>query len=243
MFLFVFFVIFTFTPDTEAPVITAENKTVEYGKEPDYMSGVSAVDNVDGDLTESIELDTSQVDIYMAGQYSVTYTVSDAAGNQGKKEIIVTVKQKAVPVQETTASGSQASGYTALSVEDAVEIKTEGGEQTGGNVIVQPQQQPAEEVPDIPQTPETPAAASGFDTGKADELLVLVNAERQARGLGAVTAKDSLTERAKERAQSGNGSGSGVILCRGTGATSASIVVDTWNRDWPEGTWMTEAWK
>lgn len=101
--------------------------------------------------------------------------------------------------------------------------------------------QPAQ--PEAPSVPETPEATAGFDTAKADELLSMVNAERQAQGLGAVSIKDSLTEKAKERAQSGNYNGSGVISCYGTGATSASVVIDNWKADWPDGTWMTAAWK
>ena len=102
-----------------------------------------------------------------------------------------------------------------------------------GEVIEQPQE---------PVTPEPVAPASGFDTAKADELAALINAEREARGVGSVTIKDSLVEKAKEKAQNG-GSGSGVMICRGTGATSASIVADSWRADWPDGTWMTTNWK
>lgn len=103
----------------------------------------------------------------------------------------------------------------------------------------------AEEQPQEPQIPETPtpaAPAAGFDSAKADELTALINAEREARGVQSVTVKDSLVEIAKEKAQNG-GSGSGVMICRGTGATSASIVADSWRADWPDGTWMTSNWK
>lgn len=235
-----------YTPDTEAPVITAENITVNYGQTPDYMSGVSALDNVDGDLTENIEVDSSQVNLNQAGTYSVLYSVTDKAGNRSEKEISVTVKQKAVdpvkktevPVYEVLEVPSSSCQDTEASTENTVESDSAAG---GSQVIVQPPQQ--EEVPEISEPTAPLVSPSGFDSGKADELLSMVNAERQARGLGAVSVKDNLVERAKERAQSGDGNGSGVILCRGTGATSASIAIDTWKRDWPDGTWMTEAWK
>ena len=94
-----------------------------------------------------------------------------------------------------------------------------------------------------PSVPEVPEVTAGFDAGMANELVSLVNAEREARGIGTVSVKDSLVEKAKEKAQSGSASGSGVIMCRGTGATSASIVVDSWKNDWPDGTWMTTNWK
>lgn len=238
-----------YTPDTEAPIITAKDKTVEFGITPDYMAEVSATDNIDGTLTEKIEVDTSQVNVNKAGNYTVIYSVRDEAGNQGTKEITITVKEKKTqPTQTATVPAYQVTGNVPSSTclitkadEEVISVPEEDSdnESTGCNsndvVIVQPEQQPV--------ISETPILTAEFDSGKADELLALVNAERQARGIGSVAAKESLTEKAKERAKAGNGGGSGVILCRGTGATSASIVVDSWNRDWPDGTWMTEAWK
>ena len=43
-------------------------------------AGATALDNIDGDITSSIRV-VSDVDIYKVGLYSVTYNVSDAAGN------------------------------------------------------------------------------------------------------------------------------------------------------------------
>ena len=43
-------------------------------------SGATASDNIDGDITSSI-VTINNVDIYTVGTYSVTYNVSDAAGN------------------------------------------------------------------------------------------------------------------------------------------------------------------
>lgn len=246
-----------YTPDTEEPVITAKNISVEFGKTPDYMADVSATDNVDGDLTEKIKVDISKVNVNKAGKYTITYSVSDEAGNQGTKDSIITVKekkkQKAEPTQTVVTPVYQVTGNTPSSTcpeaakEDAATVNPEQNHGDGNHnndmVIVQPEQQAPEPTPEPPTIPEVPVVTAEFDTGKADELLALVNAERQARGIGAVSIKDSLVEKAKEKAQSGSGSGSGVILCRGTGATSASIVVDSWNKDWPDGTWMTEAWK
>lgn len=237
-----------YTPDAEPPVIVAEDRMAEYGEIPDYMAGVTASDNVDGDVTEKVEVDAAQVNVNKAGKYTVIYTVCDEAGNQGTKEITLTVKERIIqPAQAASVPVYQAAGNVPSSMcpgtkaDDAVTVipeqnyEADNKDSNSDAVIVQPEQQPVQ--------PETPIAAAEFDSGKADELLALVNAERQARGIGAVSGKDSLMEKAKERAKSGNGNGSGVIFCRGTGAVSASVVVDSWNRDWPDGTWMTEAWK
>lgn len=58
---------------------------------PDYLANVSATDNVDGDLTASIQVDTSAVDLEVEGEYEITYTVEDAAGNTASETATVTV--------------------------------------------------------------------------------------------------------------------------------------------------------
>ena len=68
--------------DTIAPVITLmgdETVTVQLGST--YVDdGATANDNYDGDLTASI-ITTSNVDTSKVGTYTITYNVSDAAGN------------------------------------------------------------------------------------------------------------------------------------------------------------------
>ena len=55
--------------------------TQNIGDTPDYVTGVTATDDVDGDLTATIVVDDSSVDMTTAGTYYVGYSVSDAAGN------------------------------------------------------------------------------------------------------------------------------------------------------------------
>ncbi|PFH87014.1 immunoglobulin-like domain-containing protein [Bacillus sp. AFS088145] len=73
--------------DSTKPVIygTADKK-LNINSQFDSMAGVSAVDNVDGDLTKSIKI-AGIVDTKKKGTYTLTYTVSDKAGN------IITVKR------------------------------------------------------------------------------------------------------------------------------------------------------
>jgi PKD repeat protein len=69
--------------DTTAPVITligADPQVIEAGTA--YVElGATASDNRDGDLSSAIVIDASQVDTSSPGTYSVSYNVSDSAGN------------------------------------------------------------------------------------------------------------------------------------------------------------------
>lgn len=51
--------------------------------EPYVEQGGTATDNRDGDISSSIVIDNSNIDISVAGNYFVTYNVSDFAGNAG----------------------------------------------------------------------------------------------------------------------------------------------------------------
>ena len=68
--------------DTTAPVITLlgdATVTIEVGS--DYTdAGATASDNYDGDITANITVE-NPVDTAVVGTYTVTYNVSDAAGN------------------------------------------------------------------------------------------------------------------------------------------------------------------
>ena len=80
--------------DTTAPVITLpESSAMEKGTAFDPMEGVSASDDIDGDVTAAIQVSGS-VDTSKAGEYTLTYTVTDAAGNKATAVRIVTVTDK-----------------------------------------------------------------------------------------------------------------------------------------------------
>lgn len=75
----------TAVDDTEAPVITgADNITVYVGADFNPLTGVTATDNVDGDITSSITI-TGTVDTSATGTYFLKYSVTDEAGN--KREV------------------------------------------------------------------------------------------------------------------------------------------------------------
>ena len=97
----------TVTPDATIPVITLTGESsVTVEAATSYTDdGASAVDNIDGDVSSSITT-VSNVDINVPGTYSVTYNVSDAAGNAAT-EVVRTVN-----VVDTTAPVITLSGGT-----------------------------------------------------------------------------------------------------------------------------------
>lgn len=78
--------------DTTRPVITGANdKTIFVGDEFDPMTGVTATDDKDGNLTSDINT-SGVVDTETAGVYTIVYTVSDEAGNTTTLNRKITVK-------------------------------------------------------------------------------------------------------------------------------------------------------
>ncbi|MFA8438177.1 immunoglobulin-like domain-containing protein [Pueribacillus sp. YX66] len=80
------------TIDDEAPVITINgNNPMEVKQGDPYEEfKATAEDNVDGNLTDQIEI-SGEVDTSTVGTYTVTYTVSDSAGNVATAERTVNV--------------------------------------------------------------------------------------------------------------------------------------------------------
>ncbi|MGL4373812.1 MAG: immunoglobulin-like domain-containing protein, partial [Turicibacter sp.] len=91
----------TFAQDTEvgpeqnsAPVIEGvSDVTLTVGDEFNVLSGVTATDKEDGDLTAFITVEGT-VDLNRAGVYSIVYLVSDRDGLTTSKERVITVVEK-----------------------------------------------------------------------------------------------------------------------------------------------------
>lgn len=86
--------------ENNAPEITAEDTVINANDEFDPLEGVSAYDKEDGDITHKLEVAYSNVDTSKAGNYEVTYKVTDKDGNTVTKTIKVTVKDKDVVVPD-----------------------------------------------------------------------------------------------------------------------------------------------
>ncbi|ADV46073.1 immunoglobulin-like domain-containing protein [Nitratifractor salsuginis] len=105
----------TTAPDTTKPVITL------HGPNPQIIPlggtytelGAEAYDNRDGNITAKIRIDASAVNTSAEGNYTVTYDVSDAAGNAADEVIrTVNVVQKAITV---LPAFPEAEGFGAIS--------------------------------------------------------------------------------------------------------------------------------
>ncbi len=91
--------------DTTLPIITLN------GENPVFVSagasytdaGASAIDDVDGDISSAI-ISAGAVDMAVPGTYTVTYSVSDAAGNVATSDRIINVVETldTTPPTETT---------------------------------------------------------------------------------------------------------------------------------------------
>lgn len=75
-----------------------EAMVVEKHSSPDFLAGVYAEDDVDGEILASV--DTSALDMTKAGTYYITYSAQDSSGNTGTYKRKVTVE----PDAEDTAA-------------------------------------------------------------------------------------------------------------------------------------------
>lgn len=96
------------TPENNAPTIEADDRTITVGDRFDAMSGVSASDVEDGDLSNQIQVIRNTVDTSKAGEYEVTYSVTDAQGATVEKTIKVTVRTKTTgDTKDLVVTGAQ----------------------------------------------------------------------------------------------------------------------------------------
>jgi hypothetical protein len=105
--------------DTTAPSITVTGGNSQTASLNSTWSNptATAADDVDGDLSASITVGGDVVNTNLAGDYDVTYTVSDAAGNTATETVTVTVANDAaflggVYNADDTCQQSSVSPYT-----------------------------------------------------------------------------------------------------------------------------------
>ncbi|MGI6879418.1 immunoglobulin-like domain-containing protein [Microbacterium sp. gxy059] len=108
-----------------APELTTPGDVeVEQDAAFDPLEGVTAIDDVDGDLTDAIEV-AGEVDTTALGAYTLTYTVADARGNVATADRTVTVVEPAAEPGDDAESAGEAGAEDAEADADAVESGTE----------------------------------------------------------------------------------------------------------------------
>ncbi|PKK92805.1 MAG: hypothetical protein CVV61_07875, partial [Tenericutes bacterium HGW-Tenericutes-6] len=73
-------------------LIGYQNITYTIGDDtPNYLDGIEAIDSIDGDVTSSIIVDDSLVDLETPGIYDLYYYAKDLSGNESFVKVIVIV--------------------------------------------------------------------------------------------------------------------------------------------------------
>ena len=111
----------TSAKDTEKPVITLKgNSEITLNQGDKYNDeGASATDNIDGDITSKIKV-SGKVDTTKSGTYTITYTVTDKAGNRAE----VTRKVMVVATTTTTMPATTKKTTTKKSYSSSSSIRT-----------------------------------------------------------------------------------------------------------------------
>jgi len=103
-------------PDTTPPVITITGDnpmTVERGQSYSEANA-TATDDVDGDITANIVIDSSTVDTNTVGSYTVVYNVSDSSGNVAEANRTVNVIDTIAPTLTITDDTTGDAGVTLI---------------------------------------------------------------------------------------------------------------------------------
>lgn len=88
---------------TEAPIITGDTEAeISQGDSFDALSGITAQDEEDGDITSSIQILSNNVNRNVPGTYEVTYEVMDSDGNiaQFTRTVKVNASLIVVPAED-----------------------------------------------------------------------------------------------------------------------------------------------
>lgn len=96
------------------PTISAQDKVFILGDKVDdaaILSGATAADKEDGDITNALKIVKNAIDSSKAGKYEVVLEVTDKDGASTRKQIFVTIKeQEKVPVPESSTPSANNKG-------------------------------------------------------------------------------------------------------------------------------------
>jgi beta-glucosidase-like glycosyl hydrolase/O-glycosyl hydrolase len=89
---------FKYVVDTQAPEILGNDAVIQQrSTNIDFVQllGITAKDDMDGDITSKVTVDSSELNTNKAGIYKVTAAVEDSSGNKAEKTFNVTVQKDA----------------------------------------------------------------------------------------------------------------------------------------------------
>ena len=103
--------------DKTPPELTVKTIKTTVGKDINYKKAIKAVDAVDGDLTDAVQVSDIYVNHKQVGSYTAIYTVTDQAGNRAEARGLVIVNPvKANKIQlsskELYLNGNQSATLT-----------------------------------------------------------------------------------------------------------------------------------
>ena len=103
--------------DTTAPEITLTNSSVSITEsEKGSFNAASYISNVIDNYDKNLTVDNVKVDpINWSSSTKITYRVKDSSGNEGTKELIVTVSSNAAPAASSSSSTSSSSSRSSAS--------------------------------------------------------------------------------------------------------------------------------
>ncbi|EOD4727177.1 immunoglobulin-like domain-containing protein [Listeria monocytogenes] len=101
----------TVTIVNERPEITAIDQQVSLGDTFNPLEGVSAKDKEDGDITNSIQVVSNNVDTSVEGSYQVTYSVVDSHGKAAAEVTIQVTVKNDLPVIAATDKEVPVNGF------------------------------------------------------------------------------------------------------------------------------------
>ncbi len=117
--------------DKTEPEITGipeEIVLTDQDTEKNYLEGITSSDEIDGDVTSQITVDSQSVNYGVPGRYTVTYHAADVSGNVAEKTASVIIKDVTPPAAVlstgtfTVTAGSSAPDYrSSITVSDSVD--------------------------------------------------------------------------------------------------------------------------
>ncbi len=119
--------------DTTPPVLAEKEglaKEIDQFTEVDLLGAITATDDVDGEIEIKAKMIDGIVNVNVAGEYEVTYTVWDSSGNRSSLTLVFTVLDKEAPKFEgrsevTAVLGDTLNPFALVTVVDNVDGEIE----------------------------------------------------------------------------------------------------------------------